>query len=315
MQAWHCPGRSTASAARSLRAPTATRISASMRSNFTLEDASGSPPSTDGRTVLYTHCLCPYAERAWLVLLEKASPAASAFPAACSPSLSLPTLQGVPFHLCHIDLSSKPAWYRSVNPRGLVPAVAHNGNVQVESLDILRWADATLPGPALTPSDKDGQDRMKKLISAGSAFSEAGLAIMAGRTGRYWGIGSGASASQKKDFEAALKKAIVDPIKESGGPYLMGSEVSLADLAVYPFVARFAVGAPEFAGYGVRTALGGVAGEWLRAMRERASGAVTTADDAALLKAYQTHRSLDFFDYDTYLATALHPQNEIYREN
>jgi hypothetical protein len=39
--------------------------------NFTLEDAGPSPPNQDGRIILYAHTLCPYAERAFLVLLEK----------------------------------------------------------------------------------------------------------------------------------------------------------------------------------------------------------------------------------------------------
>ena len=38
-------------------------------------------------------------------------------------------------------------------------------------------------------------------------------------------------------------------------------------------------------------------------------------DNAALLAAYRKHSCLDFFDYDPYAATALHPQNEIYRQN
>lgn len=39
--------------------------------NFTLQDAGPSPVVQNGKLILYTHCLCPYAERAWLALLEK----------------------------------------------------------------------------------------------------------------------------------------------------------------------------------------------------------------------------------------------------
>lgn len=39
---------------------------------FTVTPA-GARPSTKG-TVLYSHTLCPYAERAWLALLEKVRP-------------------------------------------------------------------------------------------------------------------------------------------------------------------------------------------------------------------------------------------------
>jgi hypothetical protein len=40
--------------------------------NFRLQDAGlSAPEKQDGNLILYTHCLCPYAERAWLTLLEK----------------------------------------------------------------------------------------------------------------------------------------------------------------------------------------------------------------------------------------------------
>ena len=41
-----------------------------LKFNFTLEDAGTSPPSNN-KTVLYAHCMCPYAERATFALLEK----------------------------------------------------------------------------------------------------------------------------------------------------------------------------------------------------------------------------------------------------
>lgn len=63
---------------------------------FTVCEAGDEPPAAAAATpILFTHTLCPYAERVWLALLEK----------------------GVPFHLCHVDLSSKPAWFRRINVR------------------------------------------------------------------------------------------------------------------------------------------------------------------------------------------------------
>jgi glutathione S-transferase len=233
--------------------------------------------------------------------------------------------QDVPFHLVHIDLSSKPAWYRSINPRGLVPAVADSdGTIHVESLDICRWlADTDLSSssgnnsssPSLAPSDAAGKARMNKIISAGSALSEAGLSFLSGRSGRYWGIGTGQAASQRAEFESALKKAIVDPIKENKGPFLMGTQLTIADIAVFPFVKRYQVACKEFCnGYNVSSVLDGVVGQWLEAMGQRPACQITTACDELLLQAYKKHLSLDFFDYDSYEVTELHPQNEVYRK-
>jgi glutathione S-transferase len=47
-------------------------------------------------------------------------------------------MQAVPFELVQVDLSDKPSWYRAINPRGLVPAVVHQGEAGVESLDLCR---------------------------------------------------------------------------------------------------------------------------------------------------------------------------------
>jgi glutathione S-transferase len=223
----------------------------------------------------------------------------------------------VPFHLVHIDLSSKPSWYRSINPRGLVPAVADAaGSIHIESLDICRWVadtDFAASSVTLSPSDAAGKARMNAIISAGSALSEAGISFLAGKNGRYWGIGSGQTAKQREEFESALKKAIVDPIKQSnGGPFLMGEQLTIADIVVYPFVKRFQVACRAFCnGYDVSSVL--MAGKWLDAMKQRSAVQITTADDILLLQAYRKHSSLDFFDYDSYNATELHPHNEVYR--
>lgn len=96
----------------------------------------------------------------------------------------------MPFQLVHIDLSSKPAWYRRVNPRGLVPAVQHDGQVHVESADICRWVDGAFPGPRLVPEDGQRAKEMEQLIRGPcSGAVSAGLDLCAGGWvvgGRTW---------------------------------------------------------------------------------------------------------------------------------
>ena len=199
-----------------------------------------------------------------------------------------------------------------MNPRGLVPAVSHLGEIHVESLDIIRWADTKFStGPLLAGTA--GKARQDQNISAGSRLIDTGLSLLSGSTGRYWGIGSGQTPQQKQAFEKALQIVILDPLTESGGPFLQGNSISLADISVYPFLKRFSVAFPEFCGgYDVCDVLGGGVGMWLRAVEARPAAAVTTANDDLLLKALRRHKSLDFFDYDSYLACDLHPHNEKY---
>ena len=45
------------------------------------------------------------------------------------------------------------------------------------------------------------------------------------------------------------------------------------------------------------------------AMAQRPAAQSAAADPTLLLDAYRQHKSLDFFDYSTYNATDLHPQN------
>lgn len=44
-------------------------------------------------------------------------------------------------------------WYLGINPRGLVPTLVHDGDVHIESNDIMRYVDETFDGPRLFPRD------------------------------------------------------------------------------------------------------------------------------------------------------------------
>lgn len=131
----------------------------------------------------------------------------------------------------------------------------------------------------------------------------------AGRTAcarRYWGIGSGQTPAQRKSFEAQLAK-LDAALQRHGGPFLVGQHLTLADVVTYPFMRRFDVGMRQFCSYDVSSALGGSVGAWLAAMGKRESCRITSADDALLLRAYEQHMCLDFFDYTSYGVFDLHP--------
>lgn len=221
--------------------------------------------------------------------------------------------------------------------------------VHVESADVCRWIDGAFPGPALVPADPALQREMEALISGPcSGAVSAGLDLCAGKCmcgrhgcgagrcdlcllllpclddhrpaclenrqpsthtpagrGRHWGIGSGQTAAQRAALEAQLGQ-LAAALQVHGGPYLLGADVSLADILVWPFLKRFSVAAP-LTGYEVEANVH--IQRWLAAMDARPSCATSAADPQLLLDAFRKHRSLDFFDFETFGAFELHPHN------
>ncbi len=74
--------------------------------------------------------LCPYVQRAAIVLAEK----------------------GVPFKRVDVDLADKPDWFRAISPLGKVPLLKVGGEVLFESAVIVEYLEET-EGPALHPAD------------------------------------------------------------------------------------------------------------------------------------------------------------------
>uniref|UniRef100_A0A061RQW7 Glutathione S-transferase n=1 Tax=Tetraselmis sp. GSL018 TaxID=582737 RepID=A0A061RQW7_9CHLO len=224
-------------------------------------------PNRDRPLVFYSHMLCPFAQRVLLTLLEK----------------------GADFELVHLDLSSKPDWYREVNPRGLVPAVEFvaSGRVEVESIDLCRLLDEELEGRVtLTPpAGSEARERMEALV--------------------------GSCGKQQPRAYAAALGSLEEALAGGGGPFLAGQQLTLADLIYLPFVERADLIAREMHGLAEEDTGGRRTREWLETMRKRPSVTAASADSRLLLRAFQQHMCLDFFDYTTYDAAQLHPQNRI----
>lgn len=102
---------------------------------------------------------------------------------------------------------------------------------------------------------------------------------------------------------------IVEALRDSGGPFLLGKQITIADLILMPFIERFDIIGRNFHNFDTRAAHQGTVGAWLEIMEARPSCRSAAADPEELLKAFKQHMSLDFFDYSTYGATALHPHN------
>ena len=69
-------------------------------------------------------------------------------------------LKGIDWTSHHLNLAAKEhlkPYYMGINPRGLVPALVHDGKVIIESNDILAYLEKAFPEPALIPETKTDQ--------------------------------------------------------------------------------------------------------------------------------------------------------------
>ena len=170
---------------------------------------------TSALPVLYSFRRCPYAIRARSAL----------------------AVSGVGYELREVSLKNKPAEMLAASPKATVPVlVLPGGQVIDESLDIMRWA--------LTKNDPDGWlspalDDMLALIADNDGKFKHALDRY-----KYPNRYPLESDSDEKAFalaqrlEAASWLQTVESRLSQG--WLRGAQLSLADMAILPFVRQFA---------------------------------------------------------------------------
>ena len=60
--------------------------------------------------------------------------------------------------------------YFGINRNGLVPTLVHDGDVWIESIDIIRYLDAICPEPRLTPCDAAGLEKLSEWMRLASTI-------------------------------------------------------------------------------------------------------------------------------------------------
>jgi glutathione S-transferase len=148
--------------------------------------------------------LCPYVQRAAIVLAEK----------------------GVPFKRVDIDLANKPDWFLKLSPLGKVPVlvVEQDGREEVlfESAVIAEYLDETLE-PRLHPADPLEKARYRAWIE----FASATLADV-------YGLYTGDEAAHRARLDALEDKFARLETILGEGPYFAGPKFGLVDAAFAP---------------------------------------------------------------------------------
>ena len=159
--------------------------------------------------------------------------------------------------------------YLAINPNGVVPALVHDGHAVIDSAVIVEYLDEIVPSPPLRPADPLGRARMRAMMrfidevptpairvpSYNLAFlphfqamSEAAFQALADSKPlrREFLLKMGRTGFPKAEMDEALGRLgrgvdrMARWLDDSGGPWLMGRAITLADIAIMPVIVRMA---------------------------------------------------------------------------
>ncbi|CAH0991246.1 hypothetical protein SIN8267_01348 [Sinobacterium norvegicum] len=163
--------------------------------------------------IIYSLQHCPYAMRARMAIL----------------------LSGQPVMIRAIVLKNKPAPMLAASPKGTVPVlVFDDGRVLEESLDIMLWAlQQSDPKNLLYNDDAGALAQMLALIHRADDEFKTQLEQYK-QAKRYHEDNKEALRQRCEVFIAEIEQRL------SLNPYLFGATISLADIAILPFLRQFA---------------------------------------------------------------------------
>jgi glutathione S-transferase len=161
------------------------------------------------KLTLISHTLCPYVQRAAIVLAEK----------------------GVAFDRHDVDLANKPDWFKAVSPLGKTPVLLVDGDAIFESAVICEYLDDTLlprlhPGHAL----KRAQHR---------AWMEFGSGVLATIAAFYNAPDAAAFVSHRENLQQRFSQ--LEAVLPERGGYFAGAAFSMVDAVFGPVFRYFDV--------------------------------------------------------------------------
>jgi glutathione S-transferase len=179
----------------------------------------------------------------------------------------------LPFEEKKLDLLAgdqlKPE-YLALNPNGVVPTLVHEGAVVTDSSVIIEYLDEVAPDPErFTPADPAERARMRALmrfidempaaavrvptfnlafLPRFAAMSEAQFLAFAESKPlrKEFMLAMGRQGFAQKEMDAALARLrrsyerMEAEIAKRGGPWLLGAQLTLADIALMPALVRMA---------------------------------------------------------------------------
>ena len=157
--------------------------------------------------------------------------------------------------------------YLKLNPNGVVPTLDHNGAIVIDSNVITEYLDEVAPENSFTPEDPVERAHMRTLMHYIDEMPAAAVRVPTFNLAflpsfqkmsrdafvamaeskplrREFMLTMGQSGFPKEEMDAALARLrrtyerMDSEIERSGGPWLLGKKITLADVAVMPSLIR-----------------------------------------------------------------------------
>ncbi|MCP4295259.1 MAG: glutathione S-transferase family protein [Proteobacteria bacterium] len=160
---------------------------------------------TDSKPKLISFKLCPFVQRAVIILKQKK----------------------VDYEITYIDLNNKPEWFLQISPFGKVPVLQTGDDVLFESAVICEFLDETNP-PSMHPTDAIQRAKNRAWIEFGSSLFMQNYRM--------------AVATTKSDYEKVTGEMIAgltrlnDQLVKS--PFYNGENFSILDACLAPLFQR-----------------------------------------------------------------------------
>lgn len=165
--------------------------------------------NTAAPLTLVSHDLCPYVQRAAIVLAEK----------------------GVPFTRRYVDLAAKPDWFLALSPLGKTPVLLVADTPLFESAVICEYLDETR-GEPLHPRDPLQRARHRAWMEFGSAVLNTIWAF-------YTAPDDAALEARRQELRRQFEQ--VEAALDEGGPFFAGVRFGLVDAVFGPVFRYFDV--------------------------------------------------------------------------
>ncbi|PIL33460.1 transporter [Ganoderma sinense ZZ0214-1] len=198
--------------------------------------------------VFYAGWFCPFVQRVWITLEER----------------------GIPYQYQEINPYKREAHFLEINPKGLVPAIEHKGRGLYESLVLCEFLEDAFPDPTnephLLPADPIDRGHARIWVDY------AAKVVVPAHSRLIQAQGAERQRAALEEYYAALRTFAA----QIRGPWFLGEQFSLVDVALAPWMVRDWVVA-EHRGFS-RAAVGNGWKEYVDRLERRESIVKTTSE-------------------------------------